>query len=127
MASNFSFGLVAFSEVNGFFSITSPNNCSFSSLSYYFRLVRPHFESKALLYFLKTVIAKCAILPEKSLPSVLYYLKTVIAKCVILPKVIAKYVIIPEVIAKCVMLPKNSHSPFKCYTSLSHSQVCCTS
>ncbi len=46
MTSNFSFGLVAFWILH--FSITSPNNYNFCSISYYFGLVRTHFESKAL-------------------------------------------------------------------------------
>ncbi len=54
MSSNFSFELVVFSEVNE--SITSQNNCCFSSVSYYFGLVRIYFECKTLKRFLKSLM-----------------------------------------------------------------------
>ncbi len=64
IASNFSFGLSNIFWSQWDFIITSPNNCSFFSISYYFGLVRTHFECKALIY---QCWCLCKLWPIKSI------------------------------------------------------------
>ncbi len=83
MASNFLFELVTSFYVNWNFSITSPNDCSFSSILYYVGLVRTHLESKGggghfkdvfLLCNIVVFIQVCWTFATKLLPSKILYI-----------------------------------------------------
>ncbi len=59
MVSNFSFGLVAFSEVNEILVLLAQTSVhSFSFISYYFGLVKTHFESKSLVTHLHCIYVR---------------------------------------------------------------------
>ncbi len=66
MVSNFSFGLVAFSEVNGILVLLAQTIVSFPLYPIILELVRTQFESKALLYIISNKFGHVLITTTKN-------------------------------------------------------------